>query len=147
MTADDLEELVKSLGLDDKDAKDLVGGLDFSMPVPAPAGAKNSPAPETPHPPPESRSAPGSSGAYHEDVSKEVTASDGEESDTGTDVSDVGELPPAPRLRPGIQARKRTDERPMVSPLTPSGDSQSESTIQGLNTQQPKSPQPPDTSQ
>jgi len=147
VTADDLEELVKSLGLDDKDAKDLVGGLDFSMPAPASAGTKNSSAPQTPPSPPKSQSAPGSSGAHHEDVSKEAAASDGEESDSGSDVSDVGELPPAPRLRPGIQARKRTDERPMVSPLTPSGDSQGESTIQGPNTQPPKCPQPPDTSQ
>ncbi|KAF8312139.1 hypothetical protein DL93DRAFT_2043844, partial [Clavulina sp. PMI_390] len=32
VTADDLADLVKSLGLDDENTKDLIGGLDFSTP-------------------------------------------------------------------------------------------------------------------
>ena len=148
VTDDDLEELVKSLGLGDNDAKDLVGGLNFSMP--APAGTKSSSAPE----PPKFQSSPSSSGAHH--VSEEATVSGGEEVDepeeldSDTDVSDVGELPPAPRLRPGVETRRRTDERPMASPLASSGSLQPfQSEIQGLKTRPPKTPQPqpPDTPQ
>jgi hypothetical protein len=153
VTADDLEELVKSLGLGDKDAKDLVGGLDFS--IPAPAGTKNSSVPERPPSrlSPKSQSAPGSSGVHHESVLEEATTSGEEgvdepgELESDTDASDVGELPSVPRLRPGIQTRKRTDEPPMTSPLIPSGSSQSfrsESTVEGLMPQPPKSPHSPD---
>lgn len=154
VTADDLEELVKSLGLGDKDAKDLVGSLDFSIPTPG-AGTGNSSVPEPPASPhsPKPQSAPGSSGVHYEGVLVEATELDGErldkpeELESDTDASDVGELPSVPRLRPGIQTRKRTDEPPMTSPLIPSGGSQSfqsESIVEGVTPHRPKSPHPPD---
>lgn len=99
VTPDEITELVKSLGLDDGDANDLISGLDFS----APTDAKSTPKPLAK--------------IQTTQTLPEVRQDEGEEDPDDSD-SDSDSLPPIDSLK---GARKRTDERPLPSPLTPSG--------------------------
>lgn len=120
MTADDLADLVKSLGLDDDLADGLIGGLDFSSAAPT-AERQDHSAPDSPPRPKPPKLVTGEEAENDEDgESHEEEDGDPDDLESGSDVSDVGELPSVPRLRPGLPARKRTDERPLTSPLTPS---------------------------
>lgn len=127
VTADDLADLVKSLGLDDANTQDLIGGLDFSLP----AAKSDRVAPEEKHQPQTTPSKPaspphhGDHGALGDDLDEGDSEDVPDGSEPESEVSEVGELPPAPRLKPGVLARKRTDERPLTSPLTPTSSASS----------------------
>lgn len=123
VTADDLADLVKSLGLGDEHTNDLISGLDFSSAALLPADNDNrsTPASSRPQSPSthEAVIVHEASDESHDEVDEPEA---GGEHNSDSENSDLGDLPPTtPRLRVGIQARKRTDERPLTSPLTPSG--------------------------
>ncbi|KAF9510421.1 hypothetical protein BS47DRAFT_1300200 [Hydnum rufescens UP504] len=92
VTTDEITELVKSLGLDDGDASDLITGLDFSAPT------KPKSTPEAPIK------------IQTIQISPEVQPDEVEEESEGSD-SDEG-----PRIDNLKGTRKRTDERPLPSP-------------------------------
>lgn len=148
VTADDLTELVKSLGLDDADANDLVGGLGLSAKATSltPKQDRSAPEQKAPVSPPKlsilqvggGSTRKGSRGEERD--SETENADDLDASGSESDVSDVAELPAVPRLKPGISARKRTDEPPLVSPLTPSpGDKSFASTSDTVQPPKPRS--------
>lgn len=125
VTTDEITDLVKLLGLDDEDSKDLISGLDFTAPklemdpkpVAKPEAKETAPPPPTPVTPPQ-RVIP--------TLVVETEATTTEPESVNEETDDDSELDEPLPLHARKITRKRTDERPLQSPLKPSGNSLSQ---------------------